>query len=197
MSEPDWAHTRVEMKAFVLHRMKNKYSRPVDDADVEACAQDAVVRLYQWWCREREAGRPIESFAAMMNQVANFAAIDLVRELVKRGRFVTIDGDDGDDSGDRVASIDPERTALGPAPIHRDAPERLRHLVLAWFDAENKPCHDLGIHYYSGQGWQAVSQELGLGIDTVRQRWSRCVKQFREFLTENPGVEDWVFEEGA
>jgi DNA-directed RNA polymerase specialized sigma24 family protein len=196
-TEPDWGMERAELRRFVLHRLQTRFRQAVADDELEGCVQDALVRLYRWWCREGDAGRAIGSLDAMKNRVAEFAVVDLIRGKVRERRTVPLGPpgpDDGEGSG---VGLDPERIPAPAASPVLDAPERLRFVILEFFRRENAPCLEIGHHFYAKRSWQVVAGELGLQPDAVKQRWSRCVKAFREFLTLHPEVRDWVFEESA
>ena len=194
-TEPDWANVRNDLRRFILHRLQSRFRSSVNDHDLENCVQDGLVRLYRWWCRERDAQRPIGNLDAMMNRVANFSAVDFIRDQVKRRRLEPIGPAEPHESGGPRENIDLARLAQEPAPAFVDAPERLKFLLLAHFDRAYAPCAETARKFFANLGWQAVATDMGLNVDTVKQRWSRCVKAFREFLAEHPECEAWIFEE--
>ncbi len=180
-TEPDWKQVLNDLRRFILHRVRARYRRPIDDDILADGVASGVARLYRWCCREREQDRQIDSLEAMMNRVANFVAIDILRILI---------------GAEQVDRIDPAEPIAAPPPKPPfDEAERMRYAMLAFFERENAPCVRLAHPYFANLRWQAVADEMQLEVDTVKQRWSRCVRAFKAFLSEDPAIESWIFED--
>ncbi len=192
-NEPDWNEERVVLRRFVLHRLKTRFSQGMSDTDVDCTVQDALVRLYRWYCRERDAGLKIRNLDAARNRVAKFAVVDLIREKVRSDVALPIGP---------PAPSDPEggRSVSEPAweePQLVEAPERLRFVLTEFFRLKSAPCLEIAHQNLEGRAWQDVGKDIGISADAVKQRWSRCVKTFREYLAGHPEIEEWIFEEAS
>ena len=119
----------------------------------------------------------------MMNRRASFAAVDIIREMIKRELLDPIE--------DLVEKLVP------PPPPPTYAAERNLHAMMEFFRRQQANCVELAPHVAAGKSHDELAQQVGLRVETVRQRWSRCCRAFKEYLREVPEVEAWIWAEEA
>jgi RNA polymerase sigma factor (sigma-70 family) len=175
--EIDWDQTRRQLRDRISRKLQG-FSR----TDLEDATQEALVRMLRA-CRSEE----IRSPAALATSIADRTAVDWIRRRkVTRVREREMTDQDLNRPGPRIE----EDTVPG------DPVERIRFLVLEFFHQHNQGCWELARVYFGGnQDWKMVSQAQGIGHDTVRARWSRCVAQLRKHASQHPEfvlLYDWA-----
>src|ERR1041385_4834220 len=173
-SEPDWERERADLRRFIAHRLAKNRVQP-DDVRLDVTTQDALVRLYRWWFRERERGHAIGSLDAMKNNVARFAAIDYVRDLSKEpppeDRMTLAPSGVAVESGTRTRA--PGRTLFTAA-------SRLRYLFLAYVERHRQDQPDyleMVELRLDDLDWSDIAERLRLGENQLKTRWSRLQKE--------------------
>ncbi|OGU00765.1 MAG: hypothetical protein A2W29_13475 [Gemmatimonadetes bacterium RBG_16_66_8] len=157
--EIDWAAARTFLRDRIRGTLRGR-----GDADVEDLTQLAAVRLLRALRRE-----PARSLEALMHEISRRTCIDFFRQRRRTPSTTDIVGVEEVLS----APADPDSDLGGDL-------ERLRFVVLEFFQARNAPCRTLATMYFAEQDWQTVAEQLNRTYTAIRKQWSRCVQLLRE-----------------
>ncbi len=159
-----WDEAR-EVLATALIRMVDADDR----SDLEDLVQDAAVRVHR-----ALATAEIRDARGFLGVVARRTWLDHLRARRRAQALREC----------LTQEADPPHTlstdALG------DPRDRLQLVVEELFRREsNITCGELSRAYFLSRDWREVAAEVGLTHDTVRKRWSRCVRLLRERMRED------------
>ncbi len=162
-SDLDWSEVRNIAARFVRHRLREGRADLVDEL-----AQDATVRLFRMSLRS-----PIRSVEAALNTIADAVVADWVRGRRRWKKYFTPWTDDLES----VADL----RAFGACDIG-DPMERLRFVVIEFFERAHAPCAELARQFFAKVSWKALAEARGRSHAGILQLWSRCVRRLREAL---------------
>jgi DNA-directed RNA polymerase specialized sigma24 family protein len=172
--EPDWQRVRGAIRGHLARRAGRDDRTHLDDLVQEAC-----IRLLRAWRRER-----VDDTDALAYVIAQRTWVDFIRRRTRWRRLFT----EGE-----------EREIAGPAGGYEwgDLGDRLRFLVLAFFDREGRTaCRELAHAYFAERDWKSVAEAWHESHAAVRKRWSRCVEEVRRLMQQDPKLTR-LFEGGS
>ena len=114
---------------------------------------------------------------AMMTSIADRTCIDFMRS---RGRWSAILGPINEVVLDTTEAADTTSETLG------DPRDRVRFVVLQFFEQQGSACHELARAYFAELDWSLVAQGLGRSAEAVRKQWSRCLGILRREAAKSP-----------
>jgi DNA-directed RNA polymerase specialized sigma24 family protein len=164
----DWEEARRFLRRRIATHLHSDERSILEDL-----TQVALVRLLRAIRREgvRDAG-------ALMTEIARRTWIDHVRSK-RRREHIWLRLEDGHDQ------------VRDPRPGH-DAPgeliDRVRFVVLEFFDARRSGCRDLAGAFFAGVSWAEVARQTGRSPEAVRQQWLRCCDALRAFAPHCPDL---------
>lgn len=166
-AEVDWKRAQQHLQGCLRRHLGGGTGRE----EIADLTQEAFLRYLR--ARRREA--PRDAFA-LLTTIAQRTAADWVR---RRQRWALLVQPATDDEVTQTPARGPAAHDLG------DPDERVRFLVLEFFRSRRAECVELAHAYFRRHDWRSVANELHLTYESVRQRWSRCVRSLRQAVGDD------------